>query len=233
MGSTAASFFELNRKLFEYDKYFPGIDPCLHDTSVAPISHATHAMKNALVQPTTHLSQPFSPQSSAFLRELSQIEGKTIEDRPPMTHQVACYSPPKPRASPVKASLQSVVPKYQYLPISPRKRLPNDLAPKTYHDMAGSPRLLEENTKKESYAKSVFLDSSLRTITRKVDMAQKIEQLVGPKYGRVIGSSSNLPPAVRKRLDAYGRLDQRKELLYQTLTQEYDQLCDLRSRLRG
>ena len=69
----------------------------------------------------------------------------------------------------------------------------------------------------------ILLDASLRTLTRKVDMAQKIEKLVGPKYGRVIGPSSNLPVAIKKRLEAYSRIDQRKEKLYTLLLHEHKQ----------
>ncbi|ETW01901.1 hypothetical protein H310_06455 [Aphanomyces invadans] len=68
-----------------------------------------------------------------------------------------------------------------------------------------------------------LLDSSLRiTRGRKIDLAQKIEQLVGPRFGRVIGpSNQNLPPSIKRRLDSYHRLDERKEGLYQLLKAEY------------
>ncbi|CAK4081220.1 unnamed protein product [Aphanomyces euteiches] len=71
---------------------------------------------------------------------------------------------------------------------------------------------------------SGLLDSSLRVVSRKVDLARKIEQLVGPKYGRVTSATTgNLPPVIKQRLEAYSRLEQRKEALYQRLKAEYDE----------
>ncbi|KAG9415412.1 hypothetical protein AC1031_008856 [Aphanomyces cochlioides] len=79
-------------------------------------------------------------------------------------------------------------------------------------------------TKPSIFKASGLLDSSLRVVSRKVDLARKIEQLVGPKYGRVTSATSaNLPPVIKQRLEAHSRLEQRKEALYQRLKAEYDE----------
>ncbi|EQC36238.1 hypothetical protein SDRG_06345 [Saprolegnia diclina VS20] len=148
--------------------------------------------------------------------------------------------PPPLSQPPVAAALKPAVP--EPLPLQPTAPVTATLPPMTLvakaHESSSKANGTLAPTKELSRQASAtsnplprgppLLDSSVRAYTRKVDMAQKIEMLVGPKFGRVFGPSSNLPLGVKRRLEAYARLDQRKEALYQLLLSEQHALVALR-----
>lgn len=75
----------------------------------------------------------------------------------------------------------------------------------------------------------LLIDSSTRPATlrhRHLDEAKKIELLIGNSCGgRISSVSTNLPPSIRRRLQASTRVEQRREQLYTALRQEYHNLC--------
>lgn len=65
----------------------------------------------------------------------------------------------------------------------------------------------------------------------RLDVTQKIELLTGSKcLGRISSESNNLPPSIRKRLQASSNVHHRREKLYTLLSQDYAELADLHTR---
>ncbi|ETV73754.1 hypothetical protein H257_11448 [Aphanomyces astaci] len=194
--------------------------------------------RQPLLGAPTHTTQ--QSQGSATAAELPSLFHRYNPDQPLTSPPPASVQPAHGLASmghPFHASTVLVDPittptnKVAIPSLVPPKHLPQrpyGMNPQPHSQTAGHPNVHTQPQPQSSQAPSQatttpLLDSSLRVMRgRKVDLAQKIEQLVGPKFGRVVGPSNhNLPTSIKRRLDAYYRLDDRKEALYQLLRAEY------------
>lgn len=75
---------------------------------------------------------------------------------------------------------------------------------------------------------SLLVDSATRSAVlrhRHLDEAKKVELLLGTSCGgRISAASTNLPPSVRRRLQAAAKLEQRRERLYAALHKHFQSL---------
>ncbi|KDO17561.1 hypothetical protein SPRG_17054 [Saprolegnia parasitica CBS 223.65] len=250
MSSDALGFFEKHRALFEYDKYFPGRDPCTSSSASglllaytsAPSSSSSFAEAIAALNAPAAPGIAFKPPPPAATATIaswtkplaaSRPIARLYEPRPLGGAKESTFPPPLAQqpVAPVSLPLQPAAP----LPFQPTvPTLPPMTLVAKAHESSKSNGPAKELSRQASSSNALqrgpqLLDSSVRAYTRKVDVAQKIEMLVGPKFGRVFGPSSNLPLGVKRRLEAYARLDQRKEALYQLLLSEQHALEALRS----
>ncbi|OQR82675.1 hypothetical protein ACHHYP_15641 [Achlya hypogyna] len=239
MMSEAQAFFEKHKALFEYDKYFPGRDPTEGSSFLSPALLGTPAGWNESTFEATMLVLSAAP---AYVPTIPKaIAPKTLNAvgfSLPLMQQNE--SPPHqiPRSNQrVAVAMEAELPTRDQVSTSRLTAVGSVVAPVAGATVVsfGAPSAVAPRDNQSSSASSqkpILLDSSMRTLARKVDMAQKIEQLVGPKYGRVIGPSSNLPISVRRRLEAYAKIDQRKEALYQLMRQEHAELVAQHKRRR-
>ncbi|KDO26167.1 hypothetical protein SPRG_08528 [Saprolegnia parasitica CBS 223.65] len=248
MSSDALGFFEKHRALFEYDKYFPGRDPCTSSSSsgllLAYTSAPSSSSSSSFAEAIAALNAPTAPgiafkpppAATATMTTLwtkpSRPIARLYEPRPLGGAKESAYPPPlvQQPVAPVSLPLQPAAP----LPFQPAVP-PMTLVAKVHESSSSKSNGPSKELSRQASSSNALqrgpqlLDSSVRAYTRKVDVAQKIEMLVGPKFGRVFGPSSNLPLGVKRRLEAYARLDQRKEALYQLLLSEQHALEALRN----
>lgn len=176
-----------------------------------------HAPTSTVVSPSPiHLSYPRSSQPERYADPPSPISY-------PRLAQEWTGSPPKSLSSPQNR------PAY-----SPQKQIVATISDATPKPPLQSPQrqsIVPPSTRnfRMPPMNELLLDSSARRqlggSQRRVDEASKIELLMGSKcVGRVSAATRNLPPAIRKRLDASANLPARKERLYSILLHDYQQL---------
>lgn len=115
---------------------------------------------------------------------------------------------------------------------SPTKADPLDSAPLALDlQQPGTARIASHSRTAYQLPKlsSLLVDSSTRSSTlrhRHLDEAKKIELLIGSNCGgRISSASTNLPPSIRRRLQASAKVEQRRERLYAILCQHYQSIC--------
>lgn len=133
-------------------------------------------------------------------------------------HQYSAQVPEK-QASPSKADV---------VPSMPSPSLPVDASKTLAHTLHAAAERSSLHFQPPKLAE-LLIDNSTRPATlrhRHLDEAKKIELLVGNSCGgRISSVSTNLPPSIRRRLQASMRVEQRREQLYAVLRQEYHKLC--------
>ncbi|TMW60532.1 hypothetical protein Poli38472_000574 [Pythium oligandrum] len=245
---SAQRFFAAHKDLFEYDKYVGGEITAMTPSFLTRYQECeqrhidTPALQLSLLVPTVTLSEAV-PRPPALLSlsppntfQLPSTSGLSLaptmvpsaSPAGPYSHVVAAHSPP---ASPIRSSTnpvdQPVSSEVYHQPPSPPRRF----SPRRQlHQQASLGGLLDTPRALPVLA-DLLVDAAQRAkhvpSQRHVDDAKKIELLIGTSCVGRVSSTTNVPPAIRRRLDASTRVQQRREQLYKLLCSDYHRLTQL------
>lgn len=223
---THGSFFEMHRELFEFDKYvgiqqIPSLstktsflDQYMECEKRQVLERAKSSTSNILL-PTTAVELLFyqneKDASPDFLNTQYKLQA---------LHEI-------PFSGPYRSPQRVKSPKSP-----PRGSWELELEPTctAQHYGARARGTASEQSARFKIPKlsDLLLDASSRAAysrSKRIDDAKKIELLVGSTcVGRISAVSTNLPPAIHRRLEASSRVHQRREQLVALLSNDYDRL---------
>lgn len=190
-------------------------------SSLTMLQHQWHQQQPEMSHQQAIPPQKASPSFTRSKLENSLRQSLSNQDEAAPPWPIASYyqgsaQVPEKQASPTKVVIPSLP---SSLPVDATKSHARTLHANRSSTQFQPPKLAE-----------LLIDSSTRPATlrhRHLDEAKKIEQLIGNSCGgRISSVSTNLPPSIRRRLQASMRVEQRREQLYAVLRQEYHSLCN-------